>query len=107
MKYLLPLILAVAYSCASISADWSPWKVITVAQRNQVWRFCSADKDGVDFHRKGFCFVAAECRTKNPWYTGAKKECRALRSFCAYGDIECMDLNGLFNKVLVDEGELK
>lgn len=106
-KYLLPLVLAVTYSCASTSAEWSAWKVSTRPQKEQTWRPCSATLDGPQYFRKGWCWKAAECRTKNPWYSGEKKECRPLQLFCKHGDEQCYDLHGLNNKVLTNEENLK
>ena len=106
-KYLLPIVLAVTYSCASTSAEWSSWKIKTAPQEKQIWNFCDARFDGPELHRKGMCWIAKECRTRNPWYSGVKTQCRRLQLFCAWGDLECMDINGIFNKVIIDKGELK
>lgn len=106
-KVILILLFAISYSCASTSAEWSAWKPFTEAQEDQDWRFCNASKDGPELHRKGMCWQAQECRTKNPWYSGEKKECRRMTLFCKWGDVDCMDINGIFNKVIVDKEKLK
>lgn len=107
MKYILFLVAITIYSCASTSAEWSAWKISTEAQSDQEWRFCSANLDGPELHRKGMCWEARECRTKNPWYSGEKVQCRDLPLHCKWGDVECMDKNGIFNKVIVDKEKLK
>ena len=106
-KIILISSLATIYSCASTSAEWSSWKARDVAQDDQVWRRCSADKDLPARVNKGECYVSQECRTRTPWYSGVKTECRRLDLFCAWGDIECMVKYDTFNNVIVDKERLK
>lgn len=107
LKYIMPFMFAFIYSCSSMSSDWSAWKVKDVSQAKQTWRFCHQELDGPTYHRKGMCYISQECRTKNPWYSGEKVECRSLPLFCAWGDIDCMDKNAIFNKVITDKEKLK
>lgn len=107
MKALLIIVMAVLYSCASTSAEWSEWKEVGVAQADQDCDWCTARRDGPEYHRKGVCWQSKECRTRNPWYSGEKTECRRKPLFCAHGDLDCMDRYGILNKVIVDKERLK
>lgn len=103
----LLLVLTFLTSCVSMSADWSSWKVEDVAYDKRIWRFCSREKDGEELHRKGFCYVSQECRTRKTILGNEKSECRQLPLFCAWGDIECMDRYNIFNKVIVHKEKLR
>lgn len=93
---ILPLLL-LSTSCATASGEW---ETVTVSSRDEVWRPCHETLDGPAYHRKGLCFIEEECRKK---FLRAK-ECRPKSppKFCSWGDLECMDKNKLWDKVLKD-----
>ena len=92
LKLILISIILVLISCASANH----WYNVGVSNEKKVWRFCSTQRDGVDKNKKGFCYIDKEC--KNRFLQ--KRKCRQVPLFCAWGDVECMEKYGLFNKVI-------
>lgn len=90
IKWLIPIVLAFTYSCASISADWTPWKMEDVPSVKRKWHICREELDGPDLHLKGFCYQSEECRSKKIFLGSDKKECRRLPLVCLWGDVECI-----------------
>ena len=90
MRNLLFILLV---GCSSTEA--ARWKIEDVALEKRAWRHCEERFDGVEMHRKGFCYISKECKKRL-----IGKKCRRLPLFCAYGDLECFDKYKLFNKKL-------
>lgn len=103
MLKILIFVMLICTSCASNSVEWGPWKVTDIPSDQRIWRYCSADLDGEALHRKGHCYISQECRSYTTIFRNVKTECRNLPLFCAWGDIECMEKNGLFNKIIVNK----
>ena len=82
-------------SCATMS---SAWVEESPAKENRSWRFCSKELDGIELDKKGFCYITKECRKKLWWY-----DCRKKQYYCAWGDIDCMQVNDLLGRKIVRE----
>lgn len=93
-------------SCASTKSAWSPWTYEGVSQNKMVWRFCSERLDGPDYHHKGLCYQAQECRTRK-FLFGTKKECRVKVLLCSWGDIECMSKYNLMDRIIINRGGIR
>lgn len=76
-------------SCTSAAKDWSDWREESIRIEKRKWDFCHERLHGPEFHMKGFCYVSQECRTRKTIFKNEKKECRKLRLFCKWGDIDC------------------
>ena len=100
--YLLSVLLLV--SCASFSKDWGPWQRAGIAEKEMDWHFCQEELDGPDYHHKGICYVAQECRYRKTVFGNTRSECRNKILFCSWGDIECMQNNRLFGRVITNKG---
>ena len=87
-------------SCASTAREWGPWKRCGVAQEKMTWDFCQERLHGNQYHQKGMCYPALECRERRTIFNNPKIEERSIMLFCAWGDIECMNKHGLFQKVI-------
>lgn len=70
-----------ATSCSSAS-----WKLQGLAFKDQIWRICTKEIDGEEFHLRGFCRWAKE--TKSRFIL--KDLYRRKHFFCAFEDKECL-----------------
>jgi|VirMetMinimDraft_7_1064189.scaffolds.fasta_scaffold08663_3 hypothetical protein len=91
-------------SCATFSKDWGEWQRDGIQEKQMDWHFCQAELDGPDFHHKGICYVAQECRHRKTILGNSKSECRNKVLFCAWGDVECMLSNRLLSRSITNKG---
>jgi len=92
------IVLLISISCTSVdSKDWSSWIMVDVPSKEREWEFCREDLHGPDFHQKGFCWIAEECRYRKTIFNNTKNECRPITLFCKWGDIECLYKYDIFS----------
>lgn len=85
-------------SCSSFDSEArAKWIKEDLPNEEKEWRICSEKYDGIEYHRKGFCYKIRECRKRFL----RKRECRPILQFCKFGDDACFDKHGLFDKRLM------
>jgi hypothetical protein len=89
------LVILLALSCSSLQSG--EFKEVTLALKDQDWRWCSLELDGPQKADLGWCWIGKECRKR----VLRSDECRSKPYFCAAGDIPCIKERGLSNKTLV------
>jgi len=94
-KWSYPILLALMYSCASVSADWTPWQLEDVASAEREWSFCKEELNGPGFHPNDVCYESEECRTKKVLIGSDKRECRGVTLTCGHGDSACFIKYGI------------
>ena len=104
MSKLLLITVLLLTSCASISGEWGNWKRAGVAQEKMEWKFCRADLHGQEFHHKGICYMAQQCRYRTTILRNTKSECRNKLIFCGWGDVQCLNDNDIFNNIIINKG---
>lgn len=87
--FLCILLFLVLLSSCSSSAK-ATWYIKDVAKNKRVWRYCSLDLDGPERSGRGFCYISQRCIDK----VFRKEKCEPVPMFCAYGNNECLRING-------------
>lgn len=110
--FLFLVILTSACSSSSNADDWSEWKRCGVEKREMRWDFCSKDLHGEEYAKRGFCYVADECRYRTTmWpFRNEKVEMRTKLLFCPfpkskedYEAYNCLNEHGINDKVIMSE----
>jgi len=91
MLRLLSLILLVA--CTTRSLAWTEY---SVSFKKQKWRICTKERDGINRHLNGLCYISKQCKQRL-----FKKICKPLPLYCAFSDKACLTRHAYSNKVLM------
>lgn len=100
MLRILAILLFVSSCASSAERDWGEWQRVGVSQAEEEWHFCQKELDGPEYHEKGHCYQAQECRYRRTIFNNKKSQCRNKVLFCKWGDVQCLYQNNLFNKVI-------
>lgn len=92
------LSLFILLSCASI--DTEAWYDVGVAFEKQKWRLCTKERDGIERHLKGLCYIGKECRNRR----FRSSICRPKPYFCGWDNKECLSRQAYANKFLMRKG---
>lgn len=83
--------------CATNSEAWYE---VTIDFKKQKWRLCTKEKDGIEKHLKGLCYIGKTCRSRR----FRSRVCKPLPKFCAFNNKECLTPHAYSGKVLMRKG---